>query len=182
MDLLFLGSIAGEYSRFNVANMAKEYRHIVTAWWASGRTGLAKSDHASNVIHFTAPPGFRGLEGRWTPEDLLLCAIASCFTTTFHALAEYSDFKYTDLQVQAEGHIKKIDSGYGFHKIVLRPSLTLARDQDQQLADDLLEKAKGLCLVSRAVSTPIKFEVHMEVANAIKSSKEQTARLVAGKE
>jgi peroxiredoxin-like protein len=152
--------------------MAKEYRHVVTAWWASGRTGLAKSDHASNVIHFTAPPGFRGLEGRWTPEDLLLCAIASCFTTTFHALAEYSDFKYTDLQAQAEGQVKKIDSGYGFHKIVLRPSLTLAREQDQERAHDLLEKAKGLCLVSRAVSIPISFEARIDVAGAIGYRKE----------
>src|ERR1700733_10713195 len=39
------------------------------------------------AIHFTAPPQFGGLEGRWTPEDRLMTALASCFTTTFHAIA-----------------------------------------------------------------------------------------------
>jgi peroxiredoxin-like protein len=173
MGLLSSASIMGKNLRLNVEYMAKEYRHVVTAWWASGRTGLAKSDHASNVIHFTAPPGFRGLEGRWTPEDLLLCAIASCFTITFHALTDHCDFYYTDLQVEAEGHIKKVDSGYGFQKIVLRPSLTLAHEQDQERAQDLLKKANDLCLVSRAVSTPIRLEARVDVANAIGHRKEQ---------
>ena len=67
----------------------------VVAWWSSGRYGMAKADSAPNVVHFTAPPEFGGLEERWTPEDMLLGAVASCFTTTFRALAEYSKFEYT---------------------------------------------------------------------------------------
>src|SRR5713101_2446540 len=103
---------------------AQKYR--VIAWWSSGRTGLAKSDSAPNAIHFTAPPEFGGLEGRWTPEDLLLCAVASCYTTTFRALAEYSKFEYSDLGVQVEGTLRKVDSGYVFSEVVIRPNLTIA--------------------------------------------------------
>ena len=33
----------------------------VVAWWASGRSGIAKSSSAPNVIHFTAPAEFGGL-------------------------------------------------------------------------------------------------------------------------
>src|SRR6266567_9090142 len=74
--------------------MENEHTYRVVAWWSSAKTGLAKSDSAPNAIHFAAPPQFGGLEGRWSPEDLLLCAIASCYTTTFRALAEYSKFEY----------------------------------------------------------------------------------------
>src|SRR6266852_7367098 len=77
---------------------AQKYR--VIAWWSSGRTGLAKSSSTPNAIHFSAPAEFGGLEGRWTPEDLLLAALASCFTITFHSIAEYSGFDYVDLQVE----------------------------------------------------------------------------------
>ncbi|PYX61535.1 MAG: hypothetical protein DMG74_22470, partial [Acidobacteria bacterium] len=57
------------------------HRYRVVAWWTSGQTGIAKSDSAPNAIHFSVSPKFlRGLEGRWTPEDLLLCAVASCYT------------------------------------------------------------------------------------------------------
>ena len=59
--------------------MENEHKYRVVAWWTSGQTGIAKSDSAPNAIHFTAPPQFGGVEGRWTPEDLLMTALASCF-------------------------------------------------------------------------------------------------------
>ena len=49
--------------------MENEHKHHVVAWWTSGQAGIAKSDSAPNAIHFTAPPEFGGLEGRWTPEE-----------------------------------------------------------------------------------------------------------------
>src|ERR1700733_7661737 len=77
------------------------------------------------AIHFTPPPQFGGLEGRWTPEDRLMTALASCFTTTFHAIAEHSKFEYTDLAVEAEGTVSKTDNGYCFSGIAIRPRLSL---------------------------------------------------------
>ena len=105
---------------------AQKYR--VVAWWSSGRTGLAKSNSAPNAIHFTAPPQFGGLEGRWTPEDLLLSAVASCYTTTFRTVADHSKLEYADLEVEVEGVISKTDSGYSFSEIVIRPNLTISSD------------------------------------------------------
>jgi hypothetical protein len=39
----------------------------VVAWWSSDRNGIAKSASAPNAIHFTSPPAFGGVDGRWTP-------------------------------------------------------------------------------------------------------------------
>ena len=68
--------------------MESEHKYRVIAWWSAGKAGLAKSDSAPNAIHFTAPVSFGGIDGRWTPEDLLLGAVTSCFTTTFRAIAD----------------------------------------------------------------------------------------------
>jgi peroxiredoxin-like protein len=133
----------------------------VVAWWSSGQTGIAKCDSAPNALQFTAPVAFGGLEGRWTPEDLLLNAIASCYTTTFHVVAEHAKLAYSDLEVEVEGIIRKTDSGYSFDEIIIRPSLAIGADQEPTLAFRLLEKAKTLCLVSRAVSVRQKFEPHL---------------------
>ena len=143
--------------------MENEHTYRVVAWWSSAKTGLAKSDSAPNAIHFAAPPQFGGLEGRWSPEDLLLCAVASCFTTTFRALAEYSKFEYTDLEVEVSGTVRKAESGYAFEKITLRPTLKLAREEEHPRADRLLDKAKRLCLISRALAVPQRFEPRVEV-------------------
>jgi peroxiredoxin-like protein len=144
--------------------MENKHRYRVVAWWTSGQTGIAKSDSAPNAIHFTAPSQFGGLEGRWTPEDLLMTALASCFTTTFHAIASYSKFEYTDLEVEAEGTVSKADTGYCFTEIVIRPSLKIPNEEQRERAISLLHKAKELCLVSRALATPQKFEIQVEVS------------------
>ena len=146
--------------------MEDAHRFRVVAWWASGRTGIAKSNSAPNAIHFTSPPAFGGLEGRWTPEDLLLCAVASCYTTTFRTLAEYSKFEYTDLQVEVEGAISRADTGYSFGEVFIRANLTIPQDEEQSRAIKLLHKAQGLCLVSRALSVEQRFEPRVQVGEA----------------
>ena len=138
--------------------MENEHTYRVVAWWASGKTGLVKSDSAPNAIHFTTPPQFGGMEGRWSPEDLLLSSVASCFTSTFHALAERSSFYFTDLEVEVKGCVNKSESGYLFSEIVIRPTVKVANRQDRPLAERLMEKAKRLCLVSRALAVAQTFE------------------------
>jgi organic hydroperoxide reductase OsmC/OhrA len=135
----------------------------VVAWWASGRTGIARSSSAPNAIHFTSPPAFGGLEGRWTPEDLLLCAIASCYTTTFRALADHSKLTYTDLQVETEGAVSRADTGYNFGQLLIHANLMIPQEADRTRAIKLLHKAKELCLVARALSVEQKFEPLVQV-------------------
>ncbi len=161
--------------------MEDVHRFRVTAWRASGRTGIAQSSSSPNVIHFAAPPAFGGLDGRWSPADLLLCAIASCYTTTFEALAEKSKFPYTDLQVEVEGEVAHTDAGYSLREIVMRATLTLPREAERATA--LLQKAHTLCLVSRALSVAPKFEasVHigelsLEVAHPVPVSSKEFCR------
>ena len=151
------------YSLSGDPMMEELHQFRVVAWWASGRTGIAKSASAPNVIHFTAAPEFGGLDGRWTPEDLLLSAVASCYTNTFRVVAESSKFVYLDLQVEVEGDIQKADPGYQFSEIIIRPRLTISAVEDEARAIKLLQKARELCLVSRALSVEQRFEAHVQV-------------------
>ncbi len=149
--------------------LAQAYDYRVVAWWTSGRTGIAKTGSAPNALHFTAPPQFGGLEGRWTPEDLLLTAVASCYTTTFRALADYSKFGYSDLEVEVGGRAQKIESGYAFTALVTRPTLTIASEDDRVRAVRLLEKTQELCLVARALAVPHSLEPRIQVGSVLHS-------------
>jgi len=139
-------------------NMAEFHKYRIKAWWTFGRTGIANCDSAPNALHFTAPPQFGGLEGRWTPEDLLLTAVGSCFATTFRALADYSKLSYKDLEVEVAGTVQKVESGYSFKEIATRPHLALLREDDQRIALHLLHKAQELCLIARSLSVKHTFE------------------------
>ncbi|MGA7697894.1 MAG: OsmC family protein [Candidatus Sulfotelmatobacter sp.] len=144
--------------------MEEAHRFRVVAWWTSGRAGIAESSSAHSAIHFTSPPAFGGLEGRWTPEDLLLSAIASCYTITFRTLAEHSKFEYIDLQVEVEGAISKTETGYTFGEVLVRAHLMIPQEAEQARAIKLLNRAKGLCLVSRALAIKQIFESVVAVA------------------
>jgi organic hydroperoxide reductase OsmC/OhrA len=146
-------------------NMEELHNHQVTAWWTSGRTGIAKCESAPNALHFTAPLQFGGLEGRWTPEDLLLTAVGSCYATTFRALADYSKLDYADLEVKVAGTVQKVDSGYRFSEIVTRPALMMVREEDHERALRLLQKTQELCLVGRALSVKHMFEPSIRLAD-----------------
>jgi organic hydroperoxide reductase OsmC/OhrA len=143
-----------------------EHAYRVDAWWTSGRTGIAKSDSAPNAIHFTAPPEFGGLEGRWTPEELLLAALAGCFTTTLRAIAG-PKFDFTDLQVEASGTVRKAASGYSFTEVVIRPTLKIADFTKLEQALDLLRKTERLCLVARALGTALRFEPQIAITPTV---------------
>lgn len=149
--------------------MSDEHAYRVFAWWTSGGTGLAKSNSAPNAIHFTAPTEFGGLEGRWTPEELLLAAIGGCYTTTVRAIASAEQIDFTDLQVEASGTVRKAESGYNFTQIAVRPSLKITSADEKERALDLLKRAEKLCLVSRAIGTKINFEPQLEITRPVAS-------------
>jgi len=147
-----------------------EHEYQVAAWWTSGRTGIAKSVSSPNAIHFTAPKNFGGLEGRWTPEELLLAAISGCFTTTFRTIVSKAESDFTDLEVEAAATMRKVQSGYMFTEIVLRPLLKIADPEQVERAMNLLNRAARLCLVSRTLDTPLRFEPKVEVTHELATS------------
>jgi organic hydroperoxide reductase OsmC/OhrA len=140
----------------DVVDQAHKFR--VVAWWSSGQTGIAKADSAPNAIHFTAPASSGGVEGRWTPEDLLLGAIASRFVTNFRAIAENSIFEYVDLQVEVRGTVAQDGGGSGFDGISIRANLVVAREEGVQPGLKLLHKAKARCLLARALGIEQTFD------------------------
>jgi len=143
--------------------MAAEYTYRVSAWWTSGRTGLAKCESSPNTIHFSDAAEMGGLEGRWAPEQLLLCALAGCFTTTFHEVARSARFEYTDLEIEVEGTVKRIrGAGCNFSEILIRPRLTLQTEEQRETGLALLRRAKAACMISRAITVPQTLEPCIE--------------------
>jgi len=146
--------------------MSEEHSYRVSAWWTSGRTGLATCDSAPNAIHFSEAEELGGLAGRWTPEQLLLSALAACFTTTFEAVARSAKFDYTDLEVEAVGIAHKDKLECTFNEIVLHPRLTVQSEGALDEGMNLLRQARSVCLISRSISVPQTTELKVEVCKA----------------
>lgn len=138
--------------------MEKSYTYELTTHWTMHKRGIVEAESIPRTINFAAPPEFGGEPGLWTPEHLLIAAVSTCYVATFRAVAEVSKLEFGALEVPIEGKIEKLEGGLQFTRIVLRPTLTIHREQDRERASRLLEKAERVCLISRSLACTIVLE------------------------
>jgi peroxiredoxin-like protein len=129
-----------------------------TARWTKGRSGIVDAESVEQPIAFSAPIEFQGQSGMWTPEHFLVAAVAGCFVTTFIAIAELSKVEVVSLEASAAGVLEKVERGFQFTRVVIRPVLVIARDSDRERALRVLEKAERACLVARSLHSEVSVE------------------------
>lgn len=111
----------------------------------------------------TAPPEeFGGPGDRWSPETLLVGAVADCFALTFRAVASASKLVWTRLHATAAGTLEQADEGARFTSVRIEASLVLPVGGDEARGRRLLEKAERGCLISRSLRCPTTLVAHIE--------------------
>lgn len=113
------------------------------------------------------PPQFRGgVKGEWTPEDLLVAAVASCYAVTLDAVAAGMSLPLRSLEVRAAGDVtRRVDSGFRFSFVELDVSLETdpGREAEAYRAAELAEQR---CLVSASLDVPVYAEVDVRATPA----------------
>jgi peroxiredoxin-like protein len=141
----------------------KPLPHVYGVELGGGPAGYATLSAAGVPELRSAPPvDFDGPGDAWSPEQLLLAAIESCFLFTLRAVARASKVEFTSLTLRAEGTVGRQDGVVRFTEIVLRPKLALARGVERDKAQRVLEKAERACLVSASLATPIRLEPEIQ--------------------
>jgi peroxiredoxin-like protein len=141
--------------------MSDQLQYSVSANWMAGERSTVSAEGIERKIEFAAPVEFNGEAGFWTPEHFLLAAVASCFTTTFRAIARYSKLDVEALEIHLDGTLTKNPAGWDFTSIVIRPKLTIYDEKDRPRACRILEKAERGCLIARALKCGV--EMHATV-------------------
>jgi organic hydroperoxide reductase OsmC/OhrA len=85
-------------------------------------------------------------------------ALASCFVSTFVAIAEYSKFRFHDVRVKVNGKLEKVEGGFRFTEVQVSPTLWVIDPLDEETGMKLLEKAKRACLISRSMNSQFTLE------------------------
>jgi peroxiredoxin-like protein len=112
----------------------------------------------------TAPPAeFDGPGDRWSPETLLVGAVADCFVLSFRAVARASKLDWTVLECRVEGKLDRVEGVTRFTEIVVRPNLRVPAGTDPERAQKLLEKAEHVCLISNSLNAQRRIEATVVV-------------------
>ncbi|MEX1670071.1 OsmC family protein [Zhongshania guokunii] len=107
-----------------------------------------------------APPTqFDGPGDQWSPEELLMAAVANCFVLSFRTVADIAKLEWESIQCQAQGELDKVARTMLFTTITTKVKLQLKDIDSKSKAETLLKKAEKICIVSNSLSA----EKHLEI-------------------
>jgi peroxiredoxin-like protein len=113
-------------------------------------------------ITSAAPAEFGGPGDRWSPETLLVGAMADCFILTFRAVAKASKFDWLSLRCNVDGTLDRVDKVTQFTSFLVRASIRLPSGADEEKVRRLLERAEKACLISNSLKADSELDVTVE--------------------
>jgi organic hydroperoxide reductase OsmC/OhrA len=149
-------------------SITKDFRYKVDVAWDGDRITTVTSTDKPDLAVATPPEFKNGVEGVWSPEDLLVAAVASCFAVTMVAVAERRDLPLYELDVTGTGHLTKRDDGrFGFVAIELTAHMQTAELSVEALSH-AAKYAERACLISMALDVPVHVDTVVQpVARAL---------------
>ena len=136
------------------------FPHYYSARAEAIRTnGVVISSGGVPSLRTAPPPEFGGPGDQWSPETLVVAAIADCILMTFQSIASAKRFAYTNLVCDVQGKLDRQSRVTSFTEFSIRVRLSLpAGAQSEHDARGLVEKAKEHCLLTNS----LKGLVHLE--------------------
>jgi peroxiredoxin-like protein len=144
------------------------YQYEVNLTWSEDRKGVINSPVLDHKIEIATPPEFpKGVEGIWSPEHLFVAAIESCLMTTFLAVAENSKLEFESFKSHAIGKLEKVDGKFMMTEVLLRPTLVIKNQEQQEKALRVLQMSEKACLITNSVRSTIIFEPIVKIQELV---------------
>jgi len=134
------------------------HRYVVSSIATLDGSILLTSDGVPPLATIT-PPEFDGPGGLWSPETLLVAAVADCFLLTFRGIARASRMPWITVTVSCEGQLERPDGVTQFTRFDLAAAVVLPRETAEDQARRILRRAEETCLITRS----LKAETHLQV-------------------
>ena len=121
------------------------------------------SSQGLESLDTAGPPEFGGPGDLWSPETLLVGAVANCFILSFRAIARAARFEWVSLNCDVSGTLDKIDRVTQFTSFDLSVELTVPPGTDEKKALRLLEKAEHHCLITNSMKSGTRLSAKVQL-------------------
>ncbi len=131
----------------------------------SSTQNIALTSPGLPAIESAAPAEFGGPGDLWSPETLLVAAIADCYCLSFKAIARASKLDWLALKCDVEGVLDRMEKVTQFTEFRLSVALSVPAGVDDVKANRLLQKAESLCLITNSMKSTTHLTAQVTVAN-----------------
>ena len=132
----------------------------------------ASAEHEGNVeissdgvaaLESAPPAEFGGPGDQWSPESLLVAAVADCFVLSFRAIARASKLEWSSLHCNVIGTLDRVERKAQFTGFEVTAELVVPAGTDEAKAQRLLEKAEDACLITNSLIAESHLEATVKV-------------------
>ena len=132
---------------------------IEVTWSGTGRAGAGELQTDDLVVELSAPESMGGRGVGTNPEELLVCAVASCYTATLFAVLRRVQLPVDSLAVSAIGAVTGFPGHTRFARIVVSPTVVggdVARQTEYEAAATV---AHERCFIGHTLAPEVAYEV-----------------------
>ena len=132
---------------------------VELSWSGTGRGGGGEIRTDDLVLALSGPESMGGRGVGTNPEELLVCAVASCYTATLFALLRRAQLPADSLAVGAIGTVTGFPGHARFARIVVSPTIVggdTARRGEYEAAANV---AHERCFIGHALAPEVAYQV-----------------------
>lgn len=140
------------------------HNYSVTATANVESTVTLAADRVANIE--SAPPEqFGGPGDLWSPESLLVAAVADCFILSFRAVAKGFKLEWISLECAVNGVLERVDNLTQFTEFEESVVLVVPAGTDEAKAKKVIDKAEHACLITNSLSGQVHLTAEIRVAD-----------------
>jgi peroxiredoxin-like protein len=147
-------------TRRRQGEMTKDLSFNVELRWARiGRTGAGEIQADGLTLDLSGPKSMGGRGVGTNPEELLVCAVSSCYIATLFEVLRRAKLPADSLAVSASGKVTGFPMHARFAGVVVMPTILgsdVARQAEYEAA---AVKARDRCFIGQALAPDVSYEV-----------------------
>lgn len=139
--------------------------HYVAKASAAADSNVLVESPGLEPLTTAGPAEFGGPGDLWSPETLLVAAVADCYVLSFRAIARAARMEWLSLSCDAVGDLDKVDKVTRFTGFRLKVRLEVPEGVSESKAERLLEKAEKHCLITNSMKCDSTLDYELVVGN-----------------
>ena len=139
------------------------HHYTVTAAAHQDTANVTVSGAGLSDISTNAPAEFGGPGDQWSPESLIMAAVADCFILSFRAIATASKVDWQSIRCQAVGTLDQVERKMVFTAVELDVTVTASADANAERIERLLHKAEETCLITNSLTADVALKTQVQL-------------------
>ncbi|MFV0530913.1 MAG: OsmC family protein [Flavobacteriales bacterium] len=133
---------------------------------AYSRDHIISGTGKTTQINGSSDSAFYGDSSRYNPEDLLIASLSSCHMLWYLHLCVNHGIIVINYMDQAEGVLQENSDGSGqFKEVTLKPTVTINKKENIDLALQLHKKANKMCFIANSCNFKINHEPIIKIVS-----------------